>query len=229
MRPILLSDVASPNPSSIIDATDGFRSTKKKTRRLRRTFAERILVALDRLDRAGTAEAVSVLLRVNRGNVARCLSQLTANGTLARDAAHLRPGEDRGRPATLYFRPEVQLNSIHIKVRYLIVSRAIMLMADSDYRLHQYDPAKGHLEFRHRKSTKEPALLFVIDDQSEPADTTFTKLQNAEVYARARGALAAAFVAAPTRIARLKVLCEHHSPSSKVIDIWGFGRTTGSS
>jgi hypothetical protein len=124
------------------------------------------------------------------------------------------------------FRPEVQLNSIHIKVRYLIVSRAIMLMADSDYRLHQYDPAKGHLEFRHRQSAKEPALLFVIDDQSEPTDTTFTRLQNAEVYARARGAIVAAFVAAPTRIARLSVLCEHHSPNSKVIDIWGFGRRT---
>jgi hypothetical protein len=95
VRPIRLGGVASPNTSSVFDATDGFRSTKKKQRRLRRTFAERILVALDRLDRAGTAEAVSVLLRVNRGNVARCLAQLAASGILARDAAHLRPGEDR--------------------------------------------------------------------------------------------------------------------------------------
>src|SRR5262249_54280309 len=83
-RPIMLGDVAHPQTSNVVDAASAFLSTKKKKQRARRTFSERVLSGVDRLGGCATVDAISSLLRVNRGNVCKALNQLAAQGTLGR-------------------------------------------------------------------------------------------------------------------------------------------------
>lgn len=234
-RPIMLGDVAAPHTSNVVDAAATFRPAIRKHHRMRRTFTDRVLSGVDRLGGCATVDAISGLLRVNRGNVCKALNQLSEVQTLGRDAAHLRPGEDHGRPTTLYFRPNSKPQSIHDKVCTLIVSRAMKLLSarpqrqkggskTSEYRLHEYDHNRLQMEFRHRTDAAQPALIFVVDDQRQPVDNTYTRLRAAEGRLGSRNAVVAALVAAPTRIARLRSLCKERSPSSRVIDIWQLGR-----
>ena len=234
-RPVMLGDVAAPQTSNLVEASAAFRPTGKNKQRNRRTFKQRVLAGLDRLGGCSTADALSSVMRVHRSLICRVLNQLNDQGEIGKDSAHLRPGEDQGRPLTVYFRPEAAPTSIHTKVRHLIIARAIILMSaktvrareraqESEYRLHDYDRDKLQIEFRHRSDQAQPALIFVVDDQLQPPDNTFTRLRAAEARASARSAIVAALVASPTRLARLRVLCRERAPQSKVIDIWQLGR-----
>lgn len=234
-RPVMLGSVAAPAGQP----DDGPRGTvtpfKKRRRKARRGFAERVLAAVDRLGGCTTQEAICSLMRVNRGNVCRALNDLAKAGTLLRDSAHLRPGADHGRPATLYFRPSSRPQNIHQKVHALIAARAIGLIVprnpgaddrrrDSEYRLHEYDHTKGLIEFRHRSDAGQPALIFVIDDQQQQPEQTLSRLRTAEIKARTRNAIVGALVAAPVRFARLNAITRESTPKPRILDICALGR-----
>ena len=232
---VMLGNVAAPTgqPDGGPEATA--TKLKKPRRKGRRSFAERVLSAVDRLGGCTTQEAICSLLRVNRGNVCRAINDLTQAGTLGRDAAHLRPGADHGRPATLYFRPASRPQNIHQKIHALIAARAIGLIVprnpgaddrrrDSEYRLHEYDHTKGLIEFRHRSDAGQPALIFVIDDQQQTPEQTLARLRTAEIKARSRNAIVGALVAAPVRFARLNAITKESTPKPRILDICALGR-----
>lgn len=234
-RPIILGDVAAPDTSNASEAPSAIRPGRRKGERNRRSLKQRVLAGLDRLGGCATVDAVSSLLRVNRAHICKALNQLAEDRDVGKDSAHMRPGEDLGRPATIYYRPAVAPTSIHMKVRFLIISRAVVLMGartpqakgrpqESEYRLQNYDPVRMQIEFRHRSDAAKPALVFVIDNPLQEIDSTYDRLRAAEARAAARNAIVAALVSAPTRLARMNSLCKEGGTKARVIDIWQLGR-----
>lgn len=140
---------------------------------------------------------------------------LAEEGTLLLRTAQLIPGDDSGRPVSLYLRPNIDVANVAAKTRILTLCYAILLVYERGYRLHDLDHDNDLLECRHKVNVGEKPLVLVIDNPKYPPEKTFERQRMINSRAVQLSAIAAAIAAEPVRFARLRVL----GPALTVVDI----------
>jgi transcriptional regulator with XRE-family HTH domain len=179
---------------------------EKQSGKLKHSFTDKVLDALDMLGGGATAEAISIIIRADRANVSRCLSRLTSAGFLLQESEQLRPGIDRGRPIMLYFRPHINSENDNIRMTYLLLSGVIKIGALDGYRLHFFQVQEQFVVLQSPENSNEPTLVFILDNGCDDADQLAQRVKRAKDFTAGRQAVVAIIGADSDRIEAFKTL-----------------------
>lgn len=157
----------------------------RKTSRPRHSNIERKIKDYLRFQKfAVTGRALAKILNENHGNVSRVLKRLIDQQIIEVDEIKLTPTRHVGRPHFLYWHSDNDDNISQKRadrVKYLVISETIRLLAERKYRFVQYTESVRQADFKPLDSANKANLIVVIESPEISRNQLRNKIENANL------------------------------------------------
>jgi predicted ArsR family transcriptional regulator len=173
-----------------------------------------VLAKLDLLT-AASAEAIAAMLGQDRTGICRVLNQLVKVGLLTTEDVRVDVLHGPGAPTKLYRRASTGVEA----VRHLLLSWAVVLLAQRGFHAVSFDATTGILEVAHEEAVSEQRALLWLDG-GLPFKRVMEEVRELQRRATGEGAAAQLFTASDERVDDLRKMLSGGPPAINISTAW---------